>query len=196
MTSTYFRTPAAFRRWLDAHHATEKELWVEFYKVASGRGGMVYREALDEALCYGWIDGMVRRLDAERYVQRFTPRKKDSNWSLVNVRRVQQLIEEGRVHPAGLAAFERRRDDRDDRTGIYSFEQREAGLAPKYAKHLKANAAAWAFFSAQPPGYRRLASWWVMSAKKEETRERRLARLIEDSAAGRRINAATPGQKT
>jgi uncharacterized protein YdeI (YjbR/CyaY-like superfamily) len=191
MTPTFFRTPATFRRWLERHHASETELWVGFYKVKSGKAGMVYREALDEALCYGWIDGLVRRVDEDSYAQRFTPRKKDSTWSLVNVRRVQELIAEERMAPAGLAAFERRTDGK---TGIYSFEQRPAQLPAAYAARLTANPGAAAFFAAQPPGYRRLATWWVLSAKKEETRERRLATLIQDSAAGQRIRAARPAR--
>jgi len=191
MNPTHFPTPEDFRRWLESHHGTERELWVGFYKVKSGRSGLVYREALDEALCYGWIDGLVKRVDEDSYAQRFTPRKKDSTWSLVNVRRAEELIKEGRMRPAGLAAFQRRSDRK---TGVYSFEQQRAGLAPKYAKRLKANAKASAFFAAQPAGYRRLAGWWVMSAKKEETRDRRFTTLIEDSAAGRRIKAATPGR--
>jgi len=193
MTPRFFRAPADFRAWLHAHHGTETELWIGFYKVKSGKGGMVYREALDEALCYGWIDGLVRRVDEDCYAQRFTPRRRDSTWSLVNTRRVKDLIAQGRMHPAGLAAFEGR--DRK-KAGLYSFEQQqEARLAPSFARQLKANAAARAFFEAQPRGYRRLATWWVMSAKKEETRARRFARLLDDSAAGRRINAVTPGRR-
>jgi uncharacterized protein YdeI (YjbR/CyaY-like superfamily) len=192
MKPTFFRSPADFRAWLDRHHASEQELWVGFYKVKSGKGGMVYREALDEALCYGWIDGLVRRVDDVSYMQRFTPRKKDSTWSTVNMRRVKELTAEGRMHPAGLAAFERR-DPR--KTGRYSFEQGQVVLAPGFTRRLRAHRAAHAYFEAQPPGYRRLATWWVMSAKKEETRARRFATLLEDCAAGRRIGVTTPGRK-
>jgi uncharacterized protein YdeI (YjbR/CyaY-like superfamily) len=192
MTPAFFRTPADFRAWLHRYHASEKELWVGFYKVKSAKGGMVYREALDEALCYGWIDGLVKRVDDESYAQRFTPRKKDSTWSLVNIRRVKELVAEGRMHSAGLAAFEGRDEKR---AGLYSFEQQQATLAPAFARHLKANRAARDYFEAQPPGYRRLATWWVMSAKKEETRARRFATLLEDSEAGRRIKVATPGRR-
>jgi uncharacterized protein YdeI (YjbR/CyaY-like superfamily) len=190
-TPKFFRTPAAFRAWLDRHHASEKELWVGFYKVKSGRGGMVYREALDEVLCYGWIDGLVKRVDEDCYTQRFTPRRSDSTWSLVNLRRVKELIAQGRMHAAGLAAFEGRNPRK---AGLYSFEQKPK-LAPAFTRQLKANAAARAFFDAQPPGYRRLATWWVMSAKKDETRARRFAMLLDDSAAGRRVGAATPAPK-
>jgi uncharacterized protein YdeI (YjbR/CyaY-like superfamily) len=188
----FFASPAAFRSWLDRHHAAERELWVGFYKVKSGRTGMVYRQALDEALCYGWIDGMVRRLDEDRYVQRFTPRQKVSTWSLVNIRRVKELISEGRMHAAGLAAFEGRDEKK---AGLYSFEQGNARLPPAFARQLKANPAARAFFDAQPPGYRRLAAWWVVSAKKEETRARRFAVLLGESAAGRRIGTMAPGRQ-
>ena len=193
MTPTFFKTPAAFRRWLATHHSTETELWVGFYKVASGKGGMVYKQALDEALCYGWIDGLLRKVDENSYAQRFTPRKKTSNWSLVNTTRVKELIAEGRMQPPGLAAFEAREATR---SGVYSFEQKPTALAPEYQARLDANPRASAFFAAQAPSYRRGASWWVMSAKREETRERRLATLIEDSAAGRRVNAMTPGART
>jgi uncharacterized protein YdeI (YjbR/CyaY-like superfamily) len=190
MTPTHFETPAAFRAWLERHHDTEKELWVGFFKVKSGRGGMVYQQALDEALCFGWIDGMVRRVDEDRYAQRFTPRKARSTWSQVNVRRAQELIAEGRMRPPGLAAFERR----PAAAPAYSFEQRSAAFTPAQLKRLKANASAWAYFNSQPPSYQRLATWWVISAKREDTRDRRLATLIEDSAAGRRRGVATPGK--
>jgi uncharacterized protein YdeI (YjbR/CyaY-like superfamily) len=189
VTPTFFKTPAAFRAWLEKHHDSENELWVGFFKVKSGKGGMVYRQALDEALCYGWIDGMVRRVDEDSYMQRFTPRSPKSNWSQVNLGRAQELIAAGLMRPPGLAAFERRAADASP---AYSFEQRTASFSPEQQKRLKANRAAWQFFSGQPQYYRRLATWWVTSAKREETRERRLATLIEDSAAGRRLKVATP----
>lgn len=180
----FFRTPAAFRTWLERHHADAAELWVGFYKVKSGKGGMVYQQALDEALCYGWIDGIVRALDEERYVQRFTPRRTGSTWSLVNTRKVKLLIERGLMRPAGLAAFERRDGKKPTR---YSFEQQHGGLSAEYQARLEADAAARRYFESQPPGYRRTAAWWVMSAKKEETRARRFETLLEDCAAGRRL---------
>ncbi len=189
MTPRFFKTPAAFRAWLEKHHDSEKELWVGFYKVKSGKGGMVYPQALDEALCYGWIDGMVRRVDEDSYAQRFTPRTQQSNWSQVNIRRAHELIAAGLMRPPGLAAFERRATEASP---AYSFEQRAASFSPGQEKRLKANRAAWEFFSSQPQYYRRLATWWVTSAKREETRERRLATLIEDSASGRRLKVATP----
>ena len=186
----FFKTPAAFRAWLAKHHDSEKELWVGFYKVKSGKGGMVYRQALDEALCHGWIDGMVRRVDEDSYAQRFTPRRPQSNWSEVNIRRARELVAAGLMRPPGLAAFERRRVESPP---AYSFEQRAASFSPQQQEHLQANPAAWTFFTSQPASYRRLATWWVTSAKREETRERRLATLVADSAVGRRLTeAASP----
>ena len=192
MKPTFFATPAAFRDWLEQHHDSEREVWVGFYKVKSGRGGMVYREALDEALCYGWIDGLARGVDEHSYAQRFTPRKERSHWSQVNIRRAKELIAEGRMRPPGLAAFERRPADA---APAYSFEQRDVAFSPAQRKRFRANAAAWKYFESQPPSYRRIATWWVLSAKREDTRERRLATLIEDSAAGRRIKAALPSRR-
>ncbi len=180
----FFRTPAEFRRWLAAHHATATELWVGFHKRATGRPSLTWPESVDEALCVGWIDGMRKSLDAERYVIRFTPRKPTSIWSAVNTRRAKELIAARRMRAAGLRAFEARRVEK---SGVYSFEQRRAVLPPRYAARLRAVPAASAFFAAKPPWYRRTAVWWVVSAKREETRLRRLAQLIEDSARGRNI---------
>lgn len=185
MRGTHFRTAAAFRRWLEKNHATAKELQVRFYKKASGKGGMVYREALDEALCFGWIDGVVHRLDDESYAQRFTPRRAGSNWSNINVGHVARLKRAGRMHAAGLAAFAARTAEK---TGVYSFEAKIPPTLPTAdERRFRAAPAAWEFFSAQPPGYRRQSVWHVVSAKQEATRERRLAKLIAASAAGRRL---------
>lgn len=184
MKPVMFADAAAFRRWLDAHHAHATELLVAFYGKSSGRGGLTYAEALDEVLCYGWIDGVRRRLDAHRYTIRFTPRRRGSVWSLVNVRHVERLTAAGRMHPAGLAAFAARDAQK---TGVYSFENRPQDFPPSLAKTFRAHPSAWRFWLAQPPGYRRTAIWWVISAKQETTRQRRLARLIADSAAGRRL---------
>ena len=193
-TPKYFRTPAEFRRWLERHHASETELWVGFYRKDSGKGGMGYAQAVDEALCFGWIDGLVRGRDAESYMQRFTPRKAKSIWSAVNLKKIEELTRAGRMAPAGIQAHARRDAKR---TGLYSFENRHVELSPAFAKRFRADKAAWKFFEVQPPGYRRIAAFWVMSAKKEETRERRLARLMEDSAAGVRVAslAGTPPAK-
>jgi uncharacterized protein YdeI (YjbR/CyaY-like superfamily) len=183
----YFKTAAAFRAWLESHHATTAELWVGFYKKQSGRGGLSYKEAVDHALCYGWIDGLVRGVDEVSYAQRFTPRKARSHWSAVNRRRVTELRESGLMTPAGLKAFAAD----NNRTAPYSYEQPPATLSSAYTKQFRAQPLAWKHFTSQPPGYQRLATFWVMIAKKEETRARRLATLIADSAAGRRIKQLT-----
>jgi uncharacterized protein YdeI (YjbR/CyaY-like superfamily) len=184
VTPTFFETPVRFRRWLERNHDAANELWVGFYKVKSGKGGMVYRQALDEALCFGWIDGLVRSLDEESYAQRFTPRRKGSNWSAANIERVRQLEALGRMRQPGLAAFERRDEEK---SAAYSFEQKAVKLAGGLEKAFRENSRAWIFFTAQPPSYRRAATWWVMSAKKEETRARRLSRLIAACAEGKRM---------
>jgi uncharacterized protein YdeI (YjbR/CyaY-like superfamily) len=182
---SFFATPAAWRRWLERHHRATKELWVGFWKRHTGKPSITWPESVDEALCYGWIDGLRRSRDADSYVIRFTPRKPDSHWSLVNVRRVAVLKKERRMRPAGLEVFAARDEKK---SGTYSFEQRRSvKLTGAYLKALKADAAAWRFFSAQAPWYRRTAAFYVMSAKKEETRQRRLATVIADSARGRRI---------
>jgi uncharacterized protein YdeI (YjbR/CyaY-like superfamily) len=190
MEPAFFETPADFRAWLEQHHETERELLVGFYKKGSGKPSITWPESVDQALCFGWIDGVRRSLGAEAYSIRFTPRKPRSNWSAINVRRMKELGDEGLVHPAGEAAFERRSDDR---TAIYSYEQRKnAQLPEEFEARLRANSAAAEFFDSQPPWYRRTAAHWVISAKREATRERRLAQLIEDSANGRRIGPLTP----
>lgn len=184
MRPTFFKTPGHLRRWLEKNHASVSELWVGFYRKASGKGGITYEQALEEALCFGWIDGVRRRLDDEAYVQRFTPRTAKSYWSAVNIKRVEGLKASGRMHAAGLAAFERRDEAKTEK---YSFERQNPKLDASLEKRFRANRKAWTFFESQPPGYRRLAVHWVTSAKKEDTRQRRLATLIQDSAAGRRI---------
>jgi len=185
MKPTFFETPAAFRRWLKPHHKAERELWVGFHKKSSGRPSITWPESVDEALCFGWIDGVRKALDAHSYVIRFTPRKPDSAWSTVNTRRAQALIESGRMQPAGLRALKARDPEK---SGVYSFEQRKnATLSAQQEERFRANTAAWRFFESQPPGYRKTAVFWVVSAKQEATRLRRLDTLIADSEAGRRI---------
>lgn len=179
-----FRSPAAFRAWLATHHATTPELVVRLFKVASAHRGIVYPQALDEALCFGWIDGVRRSHDAESYTIRFTPRKPRSIWSRVNVAHVERLIAAGRMAPPGLAVYAAREEER---TGIYSFERNAAALSPAYARALRAKPRAWAFFQGEAPWYRRTCTYWVMSAKREETRAKRLAQLIACSAAAKRI---------
>jgi uncharacterized protein YdeI (YjbR/CyaY-like superfamily) len=188
----FFATPEEFRAWLDAHHADETELLVGFWKRGTGKPSMTWPESVDEALSFGWIDGVRRSLGDEAYTIRFTPRKPRSNWSAVNVRRVEELTREGRMRPAGLKAFEARSADR---TAIYAYENRPADLDGEYADEFRANQAAWDFWQAQAPWYRRNASYWVTSAKKEETRRSRLATLIADSAAGRRLARLSYDQK-
>jgi uncharacterized protein YdeI (YjbR/CyaY-like superfamily) len=190
MEPTFFATPAELRAWLEEHHESASELLVGFYKKGSGRPSITWPESVDQALCFGWIDGVRRSLGEDAYTIRFTPRKARSNWSAVNVARMEELIAAGLVRPAGLAAFERRSDDR---TAIYSYEQRKtATLPPEYEQQLRSNEGAAEFFDSQPPWYRRTATHWVISAKREATRERRLAQLIEDSANERRIGPLTP----
>jgi uncharacterized protein YdeI (YjbR/CyaY-like superfamily) len=186
----YFESPAAFRAWLEQHHERETEVWVGFWKKATGKQGMTWSQAVDEALCFGWIDSIAKRVDGQSHRQRFTPRKSTSNWSAVNVAKVATLRAEGRMRPAGEAAFARRSDGR---SSVYSFEQRkDPQLEPEQQAQLEANAAAWAYFQSKPPSYRKPAIWWVISAKRPETRARRLATLIADSAAGRTIKPLTP----
>ena len=189
---TFFKTPQAFRRWFEKHHGSKMELWVGFYRKATGIPSITYKEALDEALCFGWIDGVRKRLDDQRYVQRFTPRRAKSYWSAVNIKRVEELKAEGRMHDAGTAAFERR-----DKTATpqYSFERAAAALDAAAERRFRANTAAWAYFSAEAPWYRRVVTHWVVSAKREETRERRLTTLIADCAAGRRIRGVPTPRK-
>jgi uncharacterized protein YdeI (YjbR/CyaY-like superfamily) len=179
----FFPTPAHFRKWLEKNHATATELWVAYYKKATGKPSLTWPESVDEALCFGWIDGIRKSIDDESYMIRFTPRRPTSIWSQVNLRRVEVLKSEGRMRPEGIAAWERR-----DRTKAYSFEQAERpGLDAAAEKDFRRNRKAWAWFQEQAPWYRRTAGFWVMSAKKPETRARRLAQLIADSEAGRRI---------
>ncbi len=180
----FFSNQSNFHQWLDKHHDRESELWVGFYKKQSGKPSVTYPEALDEALCYGWIDGVRKSIDEVSYKIRFTPRKAKSTWSLVNTKRVAELKRLGRMRASGLKAFENRDPKR---SGIYSFENALRKLDAVYEKKFQSNKRAWAFFQAQPPGYQRTASWWVMSAKKEETRMRRLATLIGESEKGLRL---------
>jgi uncharacterized protein YdeI (YjbR/CyaY-like superfamily) len=189
MEPRFFATPAEWRRWLARHHASTPELWVGFHKRATGRASITWPEAVDEALAYGWIDGLRRRLDADRYVIRFTPRRPGSIWSAVNLRRVAELTKQGRMQPAGLAAHAKAKDGR---SGLYSYEQRKKAELPlEMETRFRRSSRAWAFFQSQPPSYRHTATWWIISAKRDDTRERRLATLIEDSAEGRRLKHLT-----
>ncbi|MFN8481557.1 MAG: YdeI/OmpD-associated family protein [Anaerolineae bacterium] len=188
MDITYMESAEAFRAWLAENHATATELWVGFYNKASGRPSITYPESVDEALCYGWIDGLRKNVDATSYKIRFTPRKRTSIWSAVNIKRVEELIALRRVQPPGLAAFEARDPARTNR---YSFEQEGGGLDPTLEAQFQANDAAWTFFQAQTASYRRTAMWWVMSAKKDETRQKRLSVLMESSEKHERLPQLT-----
>lgn len=180
----FFKSPSDFRKWLAAHHANAKELLVGFYKKDTGKQSITWPESVDEALCFGWIDGIRRRIDDDSYSIRFTPRKASSTWSAVNIARAKELNREGRMAAAGEKAFAARKENR---SGIYSYEQRSAELVEPYAGKLRRNKAAAKFFALQPPSYRKAANWWVISAKQEETRLRRLDKLISLSAAGETI---------
>jgi uncharacterized protein YdeI (YjbR/CyaY-like superfamily) len=179
----FFRSQREFRAWLERNHDSKTEVWVGMYKKASSKKGISYREALDEALCFGWIDGKVRTIDEAGYMQRFSPRTKRSPWSKINIKRFGELKKLGVVSPAGIAAFERR----DKNPAGYSYEEAARGFTGAYLKTFRSNKDAWEFFKAQPPGYRKMATFWVMTAKREETRQRRLAQLIDDSANERRL---------
>ncbi|MEO8635043.1 MAG: YdeI/OmpD-associated family protein [Gemmatimonadales bacterium] len=179
-----FKTPAAFRAWLSKHHASRQELVLRLFKKHAASQGMTYVQALDEALCFGWIDGVVGALDDISYAHRFTPRKPKSIWSNVNVAKVEALIAAGRMQPAGMAAYAARDAAR---TGIYSFETEAATFDPSYLKRFRAVRVAWAWFESQPPGYRRLMTHRVMRAKQEATRVRRLEHLIAASAKQLRL---------
>jgi uncharacterized protein YdeI (YjbR/CyaY-like superfamily) len=191
MQPTYFRSPTDFRRWLEKNHAKTAELYVGFHKKSSGEPSLTYPEALDEALCFGWIDGVRKSVDEGRYTIRFTPRKPGSKWSAVNIRKAEALKAAGRMAPAGLAAF----DGRNPERAGYSFEERPSAFDPDLEARFRENSKAWEFFQAQPPGYRRIGIWYVLSAKKEETRRRRLERLIGDSENGVRLPMMTATTK-
>jgi uncharacterized protein YdeI (YjbR/CyaY-like superfamily) len=180
----FFVSSAELRDWLMKHADTESELWIGFHRKSTGKPSLSWPEVVDEVLCFGWIDGIRKRIDAEDFAQRVTPRKKDSNWSAINIRRMGELKSQGLVRPSGLRAFESRDPAKSE---TYSYEQRDAGLDPESEALFRANEKAWQFFEAQPPSYRKPATWWVISAKNDETRKRRIETLIEDSAEGRRI---------
>jgi len=180
----FFQTPGDFRTWLEKNHATATEVWVGFYKKDSGKPSVTWSESVDQALCFGWIDGIRKRNDDISYQIRFTPRRRGSIWSAINIKRAKELLEQRRMRPTGLKAFAARIENK---SGIYSYEQRSNELSQPYAKLLKKNKAAWNFFQTQPLSYRKMIGWWIISAKKEETRMARLAKLISESAKGKRL---------
>jgi uncharacterized protein YdeI (YjbR/CyaY-like superfamily) len=186
METRFFKTPAEFRAWLAKNHATADELGVVLHRKSSGKPTMTWSEAVDQALCFGWIDGIARRIDDTSRVQRFTPRRPKSNWSAVNIKKVAELTASGLMMPAGLVAFARREEARSQ---VYSYENRHlAALDPPREALFRADEKAWEFFSKQAPSYRQTSIYWVMNAKREETRASRLARLISESGQGRRLS--------
>ncbi len=190
---TFFESPGELRAWFEKHYATERELWVGFYKKGSGLPSITWPEAVDQALCFGWIDGIRKSIDDTSYVNRFTPRKASSTWSARNIARVKELSREGLMHPAGIKAFEARSDER---SAVYSYEQRHAAqFDPAHEREFRRHKKAWEFFQSQPPSYQRAATWWVISAKKEETIAKRLAELIDESERGRRVGPLRAPQK-
>ncbi len=184
MKPTFFKTPSALRKWFEKNHDKEPQLLVGFYKKDSGKPSITWPESVDVALCFGWIDGVRRGVDEISYTIRFTPRRPRSTWSAVNIKRVGELTKQGLMKPSGLTAYAARKENR---SGIYSYEQRTAELPEPYQQQLKRNKSAWKFFEVQPPSYKKAANWWVVSAKKEETRLKRLDKLIDYSAQSQTI---------
>jgi len=194
MNPLFFASPSELRNWFEKHHETTQELWVGFYKTSSGKPSVTWPEAVDQALCFGWIDGVRKGIDDLSYTIRFTPRRPHSIWSSVNVKRVGELIKLGLMQPTGLKTFQ----ERDQiKSGVYSYEQRKnSQLDPAYENQLRANKKAWEFFQSRPPSYQQPAIWWVMSARQEETRLKRLAILIECSEQGRTVPPLTRPTKS
>ena len=189
MNPLFFASPSELRNWFEKHHEATQELWVGFYKTSSGKPSVTWPEAVDQALCFGWIDGVRKGIDDLSYTIRFTPRRPHSNWSSVNVKRVGELIKLGLMQPVGLKTFQERDQNKSE---VYSYEQRKnSQLDPAYENQLRANKKAWEFFQSRPPSYQQPATWWVMSASQEETRLKRLAILIESSEQGRTVPPLT-----
>jgi uncharacterized protein YdeI (YjbR/CyaY-like superfamily) len=188
----FFATPALFRTWLQKNHQTQLQQWVGFHRKDSGRPSISWPESVDEALCFGWIDGLRKTVNAQSYKIRFTPRRSTSTWSSLNIRRMEELMKEGRVQPAGAKAFAQRSEKK---SGIYAYEnRRSAVLSPSAERQFRSNRSAWSWFSKQAPSYRQTATWWVVSAKRIETQEKRLATLIADSKAKRKIGPLRVGK--
>lgn len=190
MDAQFFDSPDDLRAWFEQQHETAPELFVGYWKKGTGGRGVSHPEAIEQALCFGWIDSVARRIDDQRYQVRFTPRRKGSVWSAVNIAKIAELTERGLMHPAGTRAFELRKPGQ---AGVYSYEQPEASqFDAEQTARIRADPAAWEWFSRQGPGYRRSATHWVLTAKRADTRERRLAQLIADSAAGRKVPPLIP----
>ena len=186
MNPVFFTDSNAFRKWLEANHKTEKELLVGFYRVASGKPSITWPQSVDQALCFGWIDGLRRSINEESYSIRFTPRKPGSIWSAINIRKMELLSKAGLVRPAGLAAFAKRSEEK---SAIYAYEKEPVKLDKQFERQFKANKKAWKFFHTLAPSYQRVAINWVMSAKQEATRIKRMQTLIEDSAQQQKIKS-------
>lgn len=184
MTPVFFPDTTEFRKWLETNHRTEEELLVGYYKVGTKKPSMNWSESVDEALCFGWIDGIRKSIDGESYCNRFMPRNPKSNWSALNIKKVEELIRSGKMTPAGLEAYEKRSEAR---SGIYSYENRPEKLMPEMEARFKENGVAWNFFSSKPTSYQKTMVYWVMSAKQESTRISRLNKLIEASKLGKRL---------
>lgn len=184
MEATFFKNPSELRKWLEKNHLSEQELILGLYKKGTGKENITWSQAVDEALCFGWIDGISRRIDAERWQIRLTPRKPNSIWSNVNINKIKVLAENGLMHPKGIEAFDKRKEEK---SGIYAFETEEKKLTAAFEAQFKANKKAWDFFHSQPPGYKKTALHYVMTAKQEATRQKRIDNLIADSEAGLRL---------
>lgn len=184
MTPKFFPTQKDFRKWLAENHETETEIIVGYYKVGLGKKCMTWSESVDQALCFGWIDGVRRRIDAESYCNRFTPRRANSNWSAVNIAKVAELKKKGLMKPAGIAAFEKRKDEK---SAVYAYENELKKFSEAFEKRFKADKKAWEFFEKQANWYKKQMISWVMTAKQEATREKRLEKLIEASAGEKRV---------
>lgn len=189
MKPVFFRNPAELRKWLTKNHATADELWVGMYKKHTGKPSVTWPQVVDEVLCFGWIDGIRKSIDAESFTNRITPRRKNSMWSAINLKRVEELKALGLMQPAGLRAYEERDPSRSQQ---YSGEQQQVSFTPALEKQFKKSKKAWDFFASQPPSYRKTITWWVISAKREETQQKRLSRLIELSAAEQRLDLTAP----
>jgi uncharacterized protein YdeI (YjbR/CyaY-like superfamily) len=184
MTPTFFAKQSDFRKWLEKNHDKKTELLVGFYKVDSGKSSITWPQSVDEALCFGWIDGIRRSIDKDSYCIRFTPRRRNSSWSVVNIKKMEELKQAGLMKPSGLAVFENRNPAK---AGLYAYEKEKVKFSPDYEQKFKASKKAWAYFQTLPPSYQRPVTNWVMSAKQVSTQLRRLERLIATCDAGRRI---------
>ncbi len=184
MDPVYFKSAADFRKWLEKNHSTEQEIFVAYYKKGSKKSGITYTQAVEQALCFGWIDGVARSLDQDSYCNRYTPRRKNSNWSAINIKKAELLIEQGLMHASGLVAFEKRKEVL---SGAYSYENKPANLSVELESMLRSNQKAWEFFSSQSPSHQKTVFYWIMSAKQEKTRISRLQKLIRSCEEGKRL---------